>query len=773
MAARRRHPRLVTARSWRLLVSVAAATLVAAGPVWPAAASAAEFESRRQPDSRIERPMADLHLLAPAAGSEVPRLLVIDAGRPTPGAVRMAVLERDRSWSETAVLEVALRPAENGAVRPVWALDAPWILPIDAGSVAVLANATVEDAAYLTRVTVERDGAGRDTIVQGARLRIPFQVDDAGVADIDGDGQPSLLVASARTERAGGTCQGTTILALDPVSLATRATLELSGVRVAGAVIGRFDPTPGDDLFAYAYPNCPAGPDTAVEARAMAIRLRDGATLLDRRAATVAGFLGTPLRLDAEGGGHAVVARLADGLALLEPGDGWRTTVVGPPASRPLSAVARPDGPFVTWLETRPGEEAIMTASISDGGVHGGAYPRDGDIDRWQQLQDSLDENVRTGTPPVAFHGDVAGVGCTVLFVPGAIVPCGETTPGSGAAWTATRPLTIFDDGRSRRLLVASGVGWQEGRLPGVPAPAATDVAGWWRHGPSVPFVLAEARAADATYFRTFPVPTATVERVSGPAGTVDLPGFTGTRLLVRVQAAAPDASDAPVLSREQILSALPADDEHVVVTRVEVPPGVETGRDGSFVRVELGADLPSEGPWLVSVVPINDWGELGRSGVGIVRPDTRPPLLEMAAPFTSPLWPAQAELSGVAEPRTTVLVDGVGPLELDRRGRFVIREALLPWPRTFRLTATDASGNVTTLDVTVVGGIDYRQFPIELLLAAALIVAAVVSGVSSTRRRRQEVGPALAPDARRWQDDGPGPEIEDLPAGTSGLGRH
>ncbi len=135
------------------------------------------------------------------------------------------ILERDRSWSETAVLEVALRPAENGAVRPVWALDAPWMLAIDDASVVVLANATIEDAAYLTHVSIVADADGRERIVQGARLRVPFHVDDAGMADVDGDGRLSLLVASARTERAGGTCQGTTVVTLDPVSLAMRDTL--------------------------------------------------------------------------------------------------------------------------------------------------------------------------------------------------------------------------------------------------------------------------------------------------------------------------------------------------------------------------------------------------------------------------------------------------------------------------------------------------------------------------------------------------------------------
>ncbi len=82
-------------------------------------------------------------------------------------------------------------------------------------------------------------------------------------------------------------------------------------------------------------------------------------------------------------------------------------------------------------------------------------------------------------------------------------------------------------------------------------------------------------------------------------------------------------------------------------------------------------------------------------------------------------------------------------------------------------------SGNVTTREVTVVGGVDYRQFPIEIILATGLIVAAVASGVFGSRRRRIEATErGGSPDPRRWQDDGPGPEIEDLPAGTGGLGR-
>jgi hypothetical protein len=723
--------------------------------------------------------MADVHVLAPAPGSDTPRLLVIDAGRPTPGSVRMAILERERAWSELAVLEVALRPADGGAVRPEWALEAPWMLPVDDSAVVVIADASVEDAAYVTRVDIAEGAGGDDRLEQGVGVRIPFHVDDAGIADVDGDGRPSLLVASARTERGGGVCQGTTILVLDPLTLARQATLELPAVRVAGGVIGRFDDVPGDDLFAYAYPNCPASPDTAVEARAMAINLLEGSSSFDERAAVVTGFLGTPLRTDTADGRHAVVARLADGLALLQPGDPWRITPLADDTARPLAVTldAGRGAIAVTWMDAVPGDAAIRTAHLTSSDLTIASNPRDADEARWQQLVDAFDENVRTGTPSVGFSGDVTGRGCPDLFVPGAILACGEVIPAGGAAWTATRPLRIFDAGQSRRMLVAAGVGWEVGRFPGVPAPAAADVAGWWRHGPSVPFVLAEARAADATYFRSFPIPTATVERVAGPEGTVDLPGFTGTRLLVRVTDVAADATEPAVVSRDAFLDAVQAAEERAVVARVEVPPAVETGRDGAFARVDLGPTRTADGPWLVSVVPINDWGELGRPGIGIVAGDERAPMLEMAVPFTTPLWPNEAELTGVAEPRTEVFVDGVGPLELDRRGRFVIREVLPPWPRTFHLTATDASGNVTELEVSVVGGIDYRQLPLELSLAAVLIVAAVASGIFGSRRRRLAIdvdgaGDGMESNLRRVLDDGPGPEIEDLPSGGGGLTR-
>jgi hypothetical protein len=760
----------------RTAAVLAAAVIVGLAGMRPAVVSGASFEAVEEADSRIERPMVDVHLLAPEPGERAPRLLVIDAERAAAGAIRMALLVRDRSWSEVASLDVGLRPAAGG-IRPEWGLDTPWMVPLDDRSVAVIANAPGEGAAYVARVSVAAGSETGRELDGGRWARIPFEVDDAGLADPDGDGQPSLLLASARTERGGATCQGTTILVTDPVTFATEATVVLPDRRIAAGVVGAFDAVRGDELVAYAYPNCPAGPDTAVEARLVAIALRDGSVVFEQRAAVATGFLGAPVRVELPDGRQAVVARVAAGLALLVPGEPWMEVPLTDGAAWPLAAVPSLDGgddAVFAWMDLEPGARTVVVGTMRDApSATGTIEPVVIDAQRWEHVIASVEESGRTGAPPVALLADVGGSGCPDLFLPGALLACGETTPRTGAAWTATRPLHVFGEGSSRRLLVAAGIGWDEGRPPRTPAPAASGVSGWWRHGPSAPFVLAEARAADATYFRDFPVPLATVERVAGPQGTVDLPGFTGTRLFVRVREAPEEATEASVPSRDEILRAPSAPAERLVVARVDVPPAVETGRDGGFARVDLGPSRSGEGPWLVTVVPINDWGELGRPGAGIVARDVRAPLLEFEAPFTTPIWPETAELTGVAEPRTTVLVDGEGPLELDRRGRFVIRETLTPWPRTFRLTATDASGNVTAMDVTVVGGIDYRQLPLEAMLATVLLIAAIVSGIFGSRRRagatpRMDDGLAQ----RRWVDDGPGPEIEDLPSSGGGFGR-
>jgi hypothetical protein len=335
--------------------------------------------------------------------------------------------------------------------------------------------------------------------------------------------------------------------------------------------------------------------------------------------------------------------------------------------------------------------------------------------------------------------------------------------------------------------LVAGGLGWDVDATPSVPAPWAAAPAGWWRFGPSAPFALSELRAADLTYFRDFPVPRATVERVAAADRTTNVPGFTGSRLFVRTVSLGEGQPDPdPAVSP---LEALVADrgqdaDARETVARVDVPPGLEAGRDGSVVSIGLGDATLTDGTavarWSVTVVPINDWGEVGPATTGSVERDLVGPSLALEVPMVTPVWPLPAKLTGASDPDTTVVVDGLGELELDRRGRFEVVTQLAPWPQTIRLSAVDASGNVTRREVSVVGGVDYRRFPWPTIAAVALLVLVAVSGVLGSRRVRPATS-GVGPVRGRWGwsavglettparadgDDGPFIEIEELPPG-------
>jgi hypothetical protein len=757
MTVHRRHARTVTVNPSRLVVGAALLAVVALAGRLPEIPAAAASDGAERP---LERTFSDMRFIEPARGSTVRRMLVIDDRRPTPGAVRMAILARDGAWTEQTALEVALRSADGGAVRPVWSLGRPWLLTIDATSVVVLADAPIEGAAYLTHVRVV-SGPGGDRLVQGAAARIPFRVDDAAIADVDGDGRPSLVLASSRTERGGGTCQGTTMLVLDPHTLATESTMELRDVRIAGGVVGRFDAAAGDDLFAYAYPNCPAGPDTAAEARALVVRLADGSIAFDEPAAVEAGFLGSPVRLDAaQPGRHAVVARLAPGLTLLEPGRS--ATVLADTSARPLAAVRRrEDGgeALVAWVERYVGGASIAAATVADGDVQGSTLEGDGGSGRWALLTSAVEESARTGAPPVGFSADLDGAGCPTLFLPGSIVACNESAPRGGAAWVATRPLAVLAAGGAQRLIVAAGVGWDERRLPALPSPAASDVPGWWRHGPSSPFTLVESRAADAAYVRSFPAPTAAVGTSVSTDDTVDISATRGDRLFLSIH----DGSGPPVHGPDGSESVLRADARTGELRGVgrAGESGSMTGPVSAVTQVSL-PPVPPPGSWRIAVVPINDWGEVGRPTVTLVARDVQAPVLELDVPLLSAVWPATATLNGVTEPRSSVSVHGGTAVPVDDDGSFVIQGVLAPWPQTVQLTATDPAGNVSSLAVTVVGGIDYRQLPLQALLVVGLLGAAIASGVLGSRRPGAAPQAATHPDRHEPAD---GPEIEELPA--------
>ena len=383
--------------------------------------------------------------------------------------------------------------------------------------------------------------------------------------------------------------------------------------------------------------------------------------------------------------------------------------------------------------------------------------------ERSERIIVSTFEAAQRGIDPVAWAAEIGSPGCPRLFVPGIVVGCAAGDVQPGPAWVATRPLALVGEGSDARILVASGMAWStDGALPMLPDPSAGGVDGRWRWGASAPFTLAELRAADATYFQQFPVPSASLERTTSPEATINVPGFTGTRVFVRAIAGAADGSPIGEAHIDRTLTAAEADLEQRTVHRIDVPPGLDAGRDGASTEVGL-ADVPTpDGSradrWSVTVVAINDWGEVGEPRRELVTRDSIGPTLAMDSPFLSAVWPLPAAIEGVSEPGVKVVVEGVGPVELDRRGNFTVRTPLAPWPQTLTATATDASGNVTTREVSVIGGIDYRRLPWGTIGAIALIAAVTVSGFIGSRRAAasdRSVPGGPRPVASGWDDVG------------------
>lgn len=726
--------------------------------------------------NRLDHPMVDLALLEPSGPDDAPRLLVVDAIESAPGMVRLSILRRDGAWDVDSEMQVDLGVA--GVT--------PWLVGLGPTRFALLA---VEPAAERTMIVgIQTDaGAGRADLGETGRQPIDGVVDDAGAADVDGDGTSELVVGTARTARTGGTCQGSTLRILDGRTLEPRgSTLELPGRRLAAGVIGRWDDVPGDDLLVYAYPNCPAGPDTAAEVGLIAIRLADGEIVLDRGGIgpNAASFVGPPMRLDLDGTGmHEVVALDAQGLSVLDPSSGWGAQPIGSRRATPVVAGngqdADPGAVRIAWVD--PGQAVgIMTARLvraDRGSIE--VLDRD-DLRLGDAPPSRLDAAfmetlaaVERQVPPAGWLGPATNGGCPDLVMAGAILPCGATELRAGAAWIGARPVTVLDDDGNRRLVVAAGLGRDPSSgYPQTPSAWATAPAGWWRHGPSGPFALSELRAADLLYFREFPVPTATLERTSAPDATTAIPGFTGVRMFVGISALAVDAAEPRGDPRLGTLQAQAYGSTTIMVTKIQVPPGVEAGRDGGLATIRLGdTTLPDGGRadrWFVGVVPVNDWGEIGLPVTGVVIRDAVGPSLVVEPPFTSAVWPFTSAIAGSSEPGSVVRVAGVGDLELDRRGRFTIQTPLAPWPQTLLVTATDASGNVTLREVSVIGGIDYRRFPWAMIAAMALLLVVGLSGLLGSRRRGGPSGLLVGRSMSTYApDESPIAEMEDLPPGS------
>ncbi len=760
-------------RSGRTLVSAVALGILLGAAVVPGA-RAADLPG---PQSRLESPMADLAVIDPPVGSAAdttPDLLVLEADAIEPSQARLSILRRGSSWDRVAVHDVELGASD---------LDARWLIALGARHYALIATspttATGDGHAVVVGIEV-RDEAGAPTLVESGRSTIDRAVENAGAADVDGLGSAELVVGLRPKYDASGSCGATSLDILDSANLAVRRSIQRPG-RLGYGVVGRFDAAPGDDLLVAAAPDCPPG--GAGAARLDVIRLRDGtvkAVVAPDGTRDVTSFP-PPLRIPVTSDRDAAVVALTNGISVVDD-SGRRPRRIMPGAGIPIVAGPNGSGPDagtrIAWLD-KDGLHSARLGVAPDGYTQttdvASLSPADVGTARWPLIQAATAIDVRSHGVASAWLGDLAGAGCPDLVVPGAIEPCGSDQLRSGASWVATRLMTVLPiDGR-RTALVAAGMGWDpKAGVPTSPTPWAAAPAGWWRHGPSTPFVVSETRASDVDYYRDFPVPKATIEQNTGRDGMTEMDGFTGTRMFVTVQPLPADEAGSTTVPGMRDAFVAPTSTAAVTrIARVPVPPGNEFGRDGAYTTLSLG-DIKAAGPastsrWGVQVVAINDWGEVGEPVVGTVTRDVTGPTLNLETPFTNPVWPFLTNLSGRTEPGSKVTIDGTTPIDVDQRGRFTVVTRLAPWPQDIRLTATDESGNATDSAFSIVGGVDYRQFPWALILALTLLGAVAARGLRAAGNRPG--GFEATPWSLGTLDKDAMPEIEELPAG-SGLAR-
>ncbi len=721
----------------------------------------------------LDHPRVDVAELESTGPDGAPRILVVDPRDPIDGSVRVSILARDGVWSSVATASVDVGAADAEG------LGEPWLIGLGGDQFVIITTSEATERSTLVPIDA-RESDGKPWVVQGQPVRLDAVIDDAGVADVDGDGDFELVVANARTLRQGGTCQGSIVWVFSRRDLEVLAAFPMQDLRLAAGVLGSFDDVPGEDLVAYGYPNCPAGPDLGNDLRLLSINLVDGVVRSDRLAASagIPPAMVPPVRFDADGDGRDELLGLVPrGLAVIDPHNGWADIRVASSAAMPLGStavtgVAGEPRTRVAWLEPAiEGRGSIGTELVrreATGALDTGpATVRWGTptpSDRWRALLADATITTLRQAGPVAWSGVLDDPSCHDLLVPTAIVACGSDAVVPSAAWVSTQPLFAFDSRGGRRLLVAAGTEREFGSgLPVSPRPWAGSAAGRWRHGPSATFALAEVEVADLA---DSIVPTPVVDRTAalGPAAVL------GTRVGMRLIATAfPRGPDAGEPTPGTLLGAVrelgPASNGSSRIVRVSVPPGVASSAQGAVEELSLAGLTLTDGTpaerWAVYVVALDDSGDVAAPVATMVTQDVVGPVIEVVAPVTSPVWPQPARLVGTVEAGATVTVDGDAVVEMGERGSFAIEAPLAPWPQTLRVVATDQVGNTTVLDVTVIGGFDYRILPWPAILAVVVLAAAMVSGIVGSRRRRG--GSAGTPSGPVVSGE-PMPELEDLP---------
>lgn len=701
----------------------------------------------------LDRTIVDVAILPStfgATGIERDRLLTLQLGADgIRGSSRLAILERaEGRWSEIASVVVA------GAGRR-------WLVDAGAGIFAIISEAEPGGGGPGVVTTVS---VGSDSIALRHVVTLDFSVTGGAAADVDGDGSPELVLAGRSDRRRLGVCLGTRILGLDATTLRTTSSVELRELEFDRAVLGEFDGRPGADLAGRTrcdeLGTSPTDPRPA-QPRIIAVRLGDGAMTLRLPVATGDADVIRAADLDGDAIDELVISSGAGPLAVLS---GPRGPDGGPATKALADAPSRLPLFTFPWSEARP--SSVIVAGDSDVRVFSDAreVARSTELSgpRWTTVVADRSRTVAQGDPPVGLWADLDADGCLDLLMPMFIVACRDPlsadAPAQGSdpvirrgpLWTASRPIAMVGRGSASGLLVAQSIAPSD--LAGLRAPTpsvawAAENAGGWRTGSSGPFVLSELSLPDLLYFPVYPVPAPTMEgRALGRPPVVQASGWSGTNYLVRVLALEegdPEPTRTPELAVFLAGFAGEPPDPRLgpaaSVSRIAVSPGHPAGADTAVATVLLDDARTASGAqarrWAVTFVAFNAWGEMSDPVMRVVTRDLTGPPMTVAAPFTSVPWPLSARITGVTEPGATVQVNGGEELSTTSRGAFETRVTLAPWPQDVRIRAVDETGNVTVRVISMMGGLDVRQLPWQVIVALLVLVAVLVGTIREGRR--------------------------------------
>ena len=699
-----------------------------------------------------------------------PDLLVVSPPDPgLPGSIRVGLLQRDAGrWSRDGSLEVVtgLPGAGPGWLVPLGADVALLGVDADAGRTSVALLSTVGG---LLRLVASRV--------------VPLAVAQAGAADIDGDGRPELILVRSPGQRLDDGCPGTRLLILDGRTLAVRSDATAAGLRLDGAALGR----PGGNdmvLLAYAARVCSGVRGAVRPSEVVAIDLSSGRTIArlglgtPSSAADAQGAV-APLsvRLTGEAADVVIVRDGRDTVAL-DHAHHWRRSVL----LRNAFPVAFADAPGGTSILTvfhpadQSGDASGGTSAVdllalsrrTPDGVIVASVVAEAPIA--QGLGDAAAGGDAGAEPSPrrasVWTGDLRGDGCRAILWPRVtLLGCaagGRWTVRPGPAWTGTVPLAAYGRPGGRRLLVAAGLDWSS-PLFGLrtPAPAALvdGSAMPWRTGPSGPFALQELDGGDVAYFAVFPSPIIDIDPtiVPGVDPEIVVGGSAGDRVFVRYHALADPAgtvATAPPGPTSAAVGLIPVPlggtaganlgAIHLPLPSVEVADvapggGLRPGllQPGAFGGAGSLPAAPITG-WQVEAVGVNAYGQVSPLASTRVTLDRTGPNVALSLPLILAPWPFSAPIDGVAEPGARLRLADGPTVEAATNGAFELRAQLAPWPQTLEIHAVDARGNETVRSVSVVGGIDYRQWPWQTILIVVLLLGAALTtwrGPGSTTR--------------------------------------